>query len=140
MLELILVEYKNEDRVYFSWDAASWYASKKLYKVREINKDDYRRTNKTPMVRLAPLPTCAQFLNVIESVFSGMARAIIHNSNYSSIEECKAAIDRYFYERNSYFLKYPKKAGNKIWGKEIVNGKFSESNNCKDPLYMNPRT
>jgi hypothetical protein len=26
----------------------------------------------------------AQFLNVIESVFSGMARAIIHNSDYDS--------------------------------------------------------
>jgi hypothetical protein len=31
----------------------------------------------------------AQFLNVIESVFSGMARAIIHNSNYGSIDAAK---------------------------------------------------
>ncbi len=28
----------------------------------------------------------AQFLNVIESVFSGMARAIIHNSDYPSLD------------------------------------------------------
>jgi hypothetical protein len=35
-----------------------------------------------PVVDLAPLPAGAQFLNVIESVFSGMAPAIIANSNY----------------------------------------------------------
>jgi len=70
------------------------------------------------MVKLAPLPSCAQFLNVIESVFSGMARAVIHNSNYESVEECKAAIDRHFAERNEYFKRNPKRAGNKIWGDE----------------------
>jgi hypothetical protein len=44
---------------------------------------------------LAPLPAGAQFLNVIESVFSGMARAVIDNSNYGSVDEARAAIDRY---------------------------------------------
>jgi hypothetical protein len=39
-----------------------------------------------PAVALAPLPAGAQFLNVIESVFSGMARAILANSNYGSID------------------------------------------------------
>jgi len=29
-----------------------------------------------------------------------MARAIIHNSDYASVEAAKAAIDRYFTERN----------------------------------------
>ena len=52
-------------------------------------------------MELAPLPSCAQFLNVIESVFSGMARAIIHNSDYESLAACKAAIDRHFAERNA---------------------------------------
>src|ERR1700722_2787875 len=33
----------------------------------------------------APLPAGAQFLNVIESVFSGMSRAVIHNSVPGSI-------------------------------------------------------
>lgn len=66
------------------------------------------------MIKLAPLPACAQFLNVIESVFSGMARAIIHNSDYQSVEECKQAIDRYFIDRNKFYKKNPKKAGNKI--------------------------
>jgi hypothetical protein len=32
---------------------------------------------------------------VIESVFSGMARSIIHNSDYKTLDEAKAAIDRH---------------------------------------------
>ncbi len=64
-----------------------------------------------------------------------MARAIIHNSNYESVKECEAAIDKYFDERNEYFRQHPKQAGNKIWGKEIVTSAFDESKNCKDPNY-----
>ncbi len=136
LLEILLEKYKDEDRIFFSWDAASWHASKKLYKkVDEVNGESYRSIHKTPFVALAPLPASAQFLNVIESIFSGMAKAIIHNSDYASVEECKAAIDRYFAERNQYFLENPKRAGNKIWGKEITKVEFNESNNCKDPRY-----
>lgn len=136
LLEILLEKFKKEERIFFSWDAASWHASKKLYKkVDEVNEDSYRSIHKTPFVALAPLPASAQFLNVIESVFSGMAKAIIHNSDYASVEECKAAIDRYFAERNQYFLENPKRAGNKIWGKEITKVEFNESNNCKDPRY-----
>jgi hypothetical protein len=86
-------------------------------------------------VELAPLPAGAQFLNVIESVFSGMARAIVHNSNYQSKDDAKAAIDRYFADRNQYFRTNPKRTGHRIWGKELALASFSESNNCKDPLY-----
>ena len=86
-------------------------------------------------VALAPLPAGAQFLNVIESVFSGMARAIIANSNYASIDEARAAIDRYIQERNEKFKCTQKRAGGSIWGKEREPPRFSESNNCKDPLY-----
>lgn len=136
LLEILIEEYMDEARVYFSWDAASWHASKALYeKVEDVNSLDYRKKNKTPLVELAPLPASAQFLNVIESVFSGMARAIIHGSDYQSVEECKTAIDRYFRERNQYFQEHPKRAGNKLWGDEIVKVKFSESNNCKDPRW-----
>ena len=46
-----------------------------------------------PIVETAPLPSGAQFLNVIESVFSGMARAIIHNSDYQTLDEAKGAIN-----------------------------------------------
>jgi len=136
LLEILLVKYANQSCIYFSWDAASWHASKKLYKrVEEVNSDEYRTAQRTPLVKLAPLPSCAQFLNVIESVFSGMARAIIHNSDYQSVQECMTAIDRYFAERNQHFKDCPKRAGNKLWGKEVVPPSFDEANNCKDPRW-----
>jgi len=136
LLNLLIEKYSDQECIFFSWDAASWHASRELQKrVDEINSLKCREKNKLPLVKLAPLPTCAQFLNVIESVFSGMARAIIHNSDYKSVNECKSAIDRYFSERNEHFQKHPKRAGNKIWEKERVKPIFSESNNCKDPLY-----
>lgn len=136
LMNILLEEYSDEDFIYLSWDAASWHISKELYKkIEEVNSCDYRSVKKTPIVKLAPLPVSAQFLNVIESVFSGMAKAIIHNSDYESVDECKLAIDRYFHERNEYFKKYPKRAGKKIWGKEIVKPVFSEANNCKDPKW-----
>ena len=136
LLDILLVNYANQSCIYFSWDAASWHASKKLYKrVEEVNSTEYRAEHHTPLVKLAPLPSCAQFLNVIESVFSGMARAIIHNSDYQSVQECRAAIDRYFAERNQHFKDCPRRAGNKIWGKEIVPPSFAEANNCKDPRW-----
>ena len=136
LLEILINKYTTEERIFFSWDAASWHASKKLYeKVTEVNNPEYRNKYKTPFVELAPLPSSAQFLNVIESVFSGMAKAIIHNSDYQSIEECKLAIDMYFSERNQAFLENPKRAGKKIWGDEIVKAVFKDSNNCKNPKY-----
>lgn len=136
LLEILLEKYADQSCIYFSWDAASWHASKKLYKrVDEINSSNYQANQKIPLVKLAPLPSCAQFLNVIESVFSGMAKAIIHNSDYPSVDACKAAIDRHFQERNQHFKAHPKRAGEKIWGKELVPPEFSESNNCKDPRY-----
>lgn len=134
LLEVLLERYKGCNKLYFSWDAASWHASKALYaEVKSVNLPDHRAKAQTPFVELAPLPKSAQFLNVIESVFSGMARAIIHNSDYQSVEQAVAAIDRYFQERNEHFLKYPKRAGKKIWGNETAVSEFSESNNCKDP-------
>jgi hypothetical protein len=64
-----------------------------------------------------------------------MARAIIHNSDCASVEAAKAAIDRYFAERNDNVQKHPRKAGRKIWGKERVESEFNEANNCKDPKF-----
>lgn len=136
LLNILIEKYHNEKCIYFSWDAASWHASKKLQKrVDEINSHDFKQKHKSPFVKLAPLPSCAQFLNVIESVFSGMAKAIIHNSSYQSVDECMLAIDRYYKDRNEYFKENPKRAGNKIWGKEREKVVFDESNNCKDPAY-----
>lgn len=136
LLHHLLTKYRKQKKLYLSWDAASWHASKRfLTEISRVNTEKYRIEQKTPEVALAPLPSCAQFLNVIESVFSGMARAIIHNSNYGSVEECKTAINLYFEERNQHFKDHPKRAGNKIWGKERTPPVFSETNNCKDPMY-----
>ena len=137
LLEVLLVQYAGCDKIYLSWDAASWHASKKLYeRVEEVNSAEYRAQHGTPLVGLAPLPSSAQFLNVIESVFSGMAKAIIHHSDYESVEVCKAAIDRYFAERNEHFRANPRRAGRLIWGKEHAPSRFSASNNCKSPKYQ----
>ena len=65
-----------------------------------------------------------------------MARAKIHNSNYDSVNECKSSIDLHFKERNEYFDKNPKKAGNKIWGKELAVPVFDETKIFKDPKWM----
>lgn len=138
LLGRLLNQYTGCRRVYFSWDAASWHSSKRfLAEVLRVNKFEYRKSNQTPMVKLAPLPARAQFLNVIESVFSGMSQSIIQNSDYESVAAAKDAIDRYFRERNTYFKKNPKRAGGKLWGNELVPSKFSESNNCKNPKWMN---
>ena len=42
-----------------------------------------------PHIEILPLPAQAQFLNVIESVFSGMARAVIHNSDYGTVADAR---------------------------------------------------
>ena len=64
---------------------------------------------------------------------NSIRNAIIHNSDYASVEAAKAAIDRYFSERNDHFQKHPRRAGKKLWGKERVEPEFNEANNCKDP-------
>jgi transposase len=131
LLAMLLLQYRSCDNIYLSWDAASWHIAKRLQeRVEEIN-----RTGAPPHVHLAPLPSGAQFANVIESIFIGMARAVIHNSDYSDIDVAKAAISRHFDERNAFFKANPKRAGKKIWGKELVTPSFNESQNCKDSRY-----
>jgi transposase len=135
LMDILLDKYKNESRLFISWDAASWHISKELYKKVDESNSKVDSGIKCPKIELCPLPACAQFLNVIESIFSGMSRAIIHNSNYQDVNECKEAINKYFEDRNQHFILNPQKAGNKIWGKERVVPKFNEGNNCKDPRY-----
>jgi len=130
----LLNKYNDYKKIYLSWDVASWHVSYKLFKHIEENNAKTSLIGGC-MVEIAPLPSGAQFLNIIESVFSGMSRAIIHNSDYQSVKEAKAAIDQYFEERNNYYRENPKRAGNKIWGKERTPCKFAEDNNCKDPRY-----
>ena len=136
LLDLLVKEYAGCRTVFFSWDAASWHASKALVEhVARINATPGSDNRCRPQVELAPLPACAQFLNVIESVFSGMARAILHNSDYESVDACKVAINAYFKERNDRFRENPCRAGKRIWGDERVVSTFRASNNCKDPRW-----
>ena len=133
-MDVLVQKYSDRKRLYLSWDAASWHISKRLHEHIERHNSSISGSG-GPQVQTAPLPAGAQFLNVIESVFSGMARAIIHNSDYSSVDEAKAAIDRYFVDRNAGFARNPRRAGKKIWGEEREPAEFSCANNCKDPRY-----
>ena len=134
LVEMIRDRYKGLRQIYLSWDAAPWHRSKGLNdRIEELNGSGC--DGDSPEIRVLPLPAGAQFLNVIESVFSGMARAIVHNSDYASVEDAKAALSRYFEERNRSFLTRPRKAGRTIWGKEPAPSMFLETSNCKDPKY-----
>ena len=134
LIELIRKQYKAYRRVYLSWDAATWHSSKELLdRIDFLN--EWAAHDQAPQIEILPLPAQAQFLNVIESVFSGMARAIIHNSDYASVEHAQAAITRYLGERNMSFAAAPRRAGHLIWGKERSPSSFRETNNCKDARY-----
>jgi hypothetical protein len=136
LLYVLLHQYRGCQKLYFSWDAASWHSSKRLCRhVTRVNSAEYRCQRDTPEVELVPLPVSAQFLNVIESVFSGMARAIIHNSDYGSVAETMHAIDGYLSVRNEDYRLNPKRAGNRIWGGELVPTEFNQARNCKDPRW-----
>jgi DDE superfamily endonuclease len=134
MMEALIAKYPGRRNLYLSWDAASWHISKRLFTRIEAHNATATKEG-GPLIETVPLPASAQFLNVIESIFSGMARAIIHNSNYKSIDEAKAAIDLYFENRNGQFQQNPKRAGKKIWGQEREDAEFSDANNCKNPRY-----
>lgn len=114
MAEILLHEYSDAKTLYLSWDAASWHMSKELLAFVEKNN---AKGDGSPLIELVPLPASTQFLNVIESVFSGMARAIIHSSNYSSIEAASDAIDRYFEETQPTLCRQPETGGKQDMGK-----------------------
>jgi len=73
------------------------------------------------------------FAPVLKLTFTGMAKAILHNSDYRSVWHCKGALDKYFAARNETYRRNPRRVGKKIWGKELVKPCFIPSNNCKDP-------
>jgi hypothetical protein len=134
MAVALVDQYRGLRRIYLSWDAASWHQSKRL----RVFMEEHNATAQArdfPLIALAPLPAGAQFLNVIESVFSGMARAIIHNSDYASMDAAKGAIDRHLRERNTHFSAHPAQAGKKIWGREPSVSAFDPANNCKSPAH-----
>lgn len=138
LADVLRSKYQGYRALYLSWDTASWHISKELSEhLEKVNSTAER--DGAPVIKTMPLPAGAQFLNVIESVFSGMARAIIHNSDYPFPMAATEAIDRYIEERNGHFRRHPQRAGNKIWGSERVPRFFAEEHNCKDPMYMFPQ-
>jgi transposase len=134
MIDVVRRAMSTKAAIYFSWDAASWHMSKALDKRIEF-WNGWAAYDGAPKIVLVPLPARAQFLNVIESVFSGMARAVIHNSDFADDVEAKKVLDGYIKQRNAYFLSHPRRAGNKIWGSERLPSVFNETENFKDPWY-----
>ena len=119
--ETLFNQYYHMRTLYLTWDAASWHSSEEFTAwLQNFNQKTLNESN-GPKIELVPLPSNAQFLDVIESVFSGMKKAVIHNSDYQSPEEMKAAISRHFRERNTFFAKNPRRAGKKIWEIDFFN-------------------
>ena len=118
LLELLSNQYYEKSRLYITWDAVSWHSSLELIEWL----DTFNRPSRGgPILELVPLPTSAQFLNVIEGVFSAMTKAVIHNSDYQSTREMQSAISQHFRERNAFFTAHPRRAGRKIWDIDFFN-------------------
>jgi transposase len=115
MAEILYNQHHNKSRIYLTWDAASWHRSAELVEWAD-HLNQYSRDNGAgPIIEFVPLPSSAQFLDVIEAVFSAMKRAVIHGSDYASEAEMKTAISAHFRNRNEFFSLNPKRAGKKIW-------------------------
>lgn len=115
LAELLFNQYHVKSKIYLTWDAASWHGSDELVQWADTFNTWNAASRAGPIIEFVPLPSSAQFLDVIEAVFSGMKRAVIHNSDYQSEEEMKTAISTHFCERNEFFKHNPKRAGKKIW-------------------------
>jgi hypothetical protein len=123
MVEILRRQYKSMKTIYISWDAAGWHISKALgARVEFLN--GWAAHDGASTIELAPLPSSAQFLNVIESVFGGMSRAVIHDSNFENAAQARDIIDRYFLNRHDYFRRNPKRAGRKLWQQERCEAVF----------------
>lgn len=115
LIEILFNQYHDKSIIYITWDAASWHNSNALIEWADAFNNETNCIGEGPLIDFIPLPSRSQFLNVIEAVFSGMKRAVIHHSNYQSEQEMKSVISLHFQERNEHFKKNPKRAGKKIW-------------------------
>ncbi len=128
---MLFNQYHAKSKIYLTWDAASWHGSDMLVQWVDTLNEWNTANNAGPIIEFIPLPSSAQFLDVIEAVFSGMKRAVVHNSDYQSEEEMKAAISAHFRERNEFFIHNPKRAGKKIWEIDF----FQDHNNIRSGNY-----
>lgn len=115
LIEILFNQQFDKARLVVTWDAASWHSSNDLLAWIDNFNAATRRTGSGPIIELVPLPKGSQFLDVIEAVFSGMKRAVVHHSDYQSEDEMKTAISKHFFDRNAYFKENPRRAGKKIW-------------------------
>lgn len=115
LVEELAGQYKASSRLYFTWDALTVHSSRAVERWLEKNNKKSAAEGKIPQIVVVPLPAKAQFLNVVESVISGMKKAVIVNSDYPTAEHMKKAIAEHFAARNRHFKDNPKRAGHKIW-------------------------
>jgi transposase len=131
LIEILFNQHPAAANIYLTWDAASWHSSSRLVEWLDSFNAETERKGGGPVIHLVPLPVSSQFLDVIEAVFSGMKRAIIHHSDYKSVQEMKEAISLHFVERNAYFRGNPRRAGKKIWEIDF----FTEQENIRSGNY-----
>ena len=131
LMELLYNQYFSAPKLYVTWDAASWHKSAALIEWLDAFNSTTKATNEGPLIELIPLPTSSQFLDVIESVFSAMKRAVVHHSDYPNFSEIKKAISLHFAERNAHFQENPRRAGKKIWELDF----FDDSENIRSGNY-----
>lgn len=115
LIEKLVIDYADSTAIFMTWDAISVHGSKPVMEWIVAHNE----AAMGPHIEVVPLPSKSQFLNVIESVFGGMKKAVICNSDYATPHEMQKAIARHFEDRNQYYLENPKRAGNKIWDKQV---------------------
>jgi transposase len=130
-MEILFNQNLKKSNIYITWDAASWHNSNKLIDWLDNFNDRNKMNGSGPLIEIVPLPSNSQFLNVIEAVFSGMKKAVIHNSDYRTVDEMKKAISNHFKDRNDYFKTNPKRVGKKIWKIDF----FEDYSNLKSGNY-----
>ena len=119
LIKILYFRFADYSKLYLTWDKASWHGSKAVKQCIEwINAFP-----QGPAIKVLPLPSQSQFLNVIESVFGGVKNAVIFNSDYQSESDMKKAIQTHLADRNRYFKSNPKRVGNKIWDREFFDVK-----------------
>lgn len=133
LAEILFNQHHDRTRLYTTWDSASWHGSNALVSWLDAFNAQTQEVGEGPLIEFVPLPSRSQFLDVIESVFGCMKKAVIHHSDYESEVEMKCAISAHFVDRNEYFKDNPRRAGKKIWEidffndfKNIVAGDYRE--------------
>lgn len=131
LIEILFNQHSTVARISLTWDAASWHSSISLVEWLDAFNAETREAGLGPTIQLVPLPTSSQFLDVLEAVFSGMMRAVVHHSDYQSVVELKTAVSCHFVDRNAFFKENPRRAGQKIWDVDF----FHDTNNLRSGNY-----